>query len=107
MRNITYIARGVVLGNYWGGGRGYYKAEELRSNNLEELREEIGKKVDDGSLDSGMGYESLIGACMSITTREEKEIEGKTFINEESDIEFFDIDNKYQEEIIEILFEMI
>jgi len=44
---------------------------------------------------------------MSITTREEKEIEGKTFINEESDIEFFDIDNKYQEEIIEILFEMI
>jgi len=40
MRNITYIARGVVLGNYWGGGRGYYKAEELRSNNLEELREE-------------------------------------------------------------------
>jgi hypothetical protein len=41
--------------------------------------------LSDGSLDSGMGYESLIGAILNVEIKTEVLIEGKKFINREYD----------------------
>jgi hypothetical protein len=84
-----YIATGLVLGNYWGGGKGSYKAERKTNNNLNELRKEINDSIDSGSLDSGMGYESLIGARMEIEEITEVEIEDKIFSHSEYSVEYF------------------
>lgn len=76
---IKYKASGMVLGNFWGGGSGGYRAETLTDNSLDSLKARIDNMVKDGSLDSGMGYESLIGALMEIETIDNREIDGKNF----------------------------
>ena len=53
---ITYRATGIVLGNCWGGGTCDYAAHEINANSLRELRDEIKKQLDNGSLDGGMGF---------------------------------------------------
>ena len=63
---VTYKSTGIVLGNYWGGGQGSYEARSFNSDSLGELIELNQKALDNGSLDSGMGYESLIGALLLI-----------------------------------------
>lgn len=60
-------AEGVVYGEYWGGGRGFYTARSVQANNFEELSKIILKYLDDGGLDSGMGYQELIVAPMQVT----------------------------------------
>lgn len=86
---VKYKASGIVLGNYWGGGKGGYKAERVFADTKEELIDKINEGIKDGSLDSGMGYESLIGAIMDITTITTIIYQGKKFKNEETDIEVF------------------
>ena len=84
----TYKSNGVVLGNYWGGGQGSYKATTLHSNiSKEDLIEQNKKALDSGALDSGMGYESLIGALITIEIITTIEINNKIFTN----IEYEDI----------------
>ena len=96
----TYKASGMVLGNYWGGGSGSYPAKRLSSDSLTELRKQIISGIKDGSLDSGMGYESLIGAIMYIETIETREIDGKTFIATEQETQFFGDMTEEQEEFL-------
>lgn len=84
-QTITYKASGIVLGNYWGGGQGSYAAETLTADTLLELEQQILDGIKDGSLDSGMGYESLIGALMNIETIETRVIDDKTFIATENE----------------------
>lgn len=86
MERVKYKSRGLVYGNYWGGGKGAYKARYLEADTKEELIEEANKGLD-GSLDSGMGYESLIGAMLEICKITTIEIDGREFINEEYEIE--------------------
>ena len=86
---ITYKATGIVLGNYWGGGSGGYKAEMLTANTLKELEQQILAGIADGSLDSGMGYESLIGAVMDIETIDTREIDSKIFVAIEQETECY------------------
>ncbi len=94
----TYVAKGRVLGNYWGGGKGSYKAKQFVSKiSKQDLIEIVNKALKDGSLDSGMGYESLIGACLDITITSSITIEGKTFHSEE--IEELNIGNMTEDEI--------
>lgn len=64
----SYRCHGFVLGNSWGGGEGAYPAEELIADTLPGIESKIEAGVDDGSLDSGMGFEKLIGALMIIET---------------------------------------
>lgn len=59
---------GFVYGNYWGGGEGAYAATIMESKTYEEAIEKANKALADGSLDSGMGFESLIGAALRVTT---------------------------------------
>ena len=82
-----YTSTGLVYGNYWGGGKGGYSARKLQANTKEELIELAKKGIEDGSLDSGMGYESLIGCMLEITVHETVEIDGKEFVHK---TEFFE-----------------
>jgi len=77
----TYRSSGLVYGNYWGGGEGAYPAENGYSTNLKELKEDIKNGIKDGSLDSGMGYESLKGAVMKIETIRSEVIKGREYTN--------------------------
>jgi hypothetical protein len=62
-----YNATGIVLGNFWGGGKGTYPSEKLTNyDSIEKLLEVAKKMLKKGSLDSGMGFESLIGAGLII-----------------------------------------
>ena len=88
MTTVRYKANGVVLGNLWGGGTGAYPATHLESPSKEKLIEIANKALADRSLDSGHGFESLKGALLRITTVSTIEVEGKTYKNEETVLEF-------------------
>ena len=63
-----YEAKGFVVGNLWGGGYGYYPAEKFKNSKKKQLMIDIDLAFRNGTLDSGMGFESLIGAIMEITS---------------------------------------
>jgi hypothetical protein len=84
---VKYRSTGLVFGNFWGGGRGTYPAVKLSADTKEELIKKATEGLD-GSLDSGMGYESLIGAILDITKITSITYGGKTFTNEEVEVEF-------------------
>lgn len=86
---ITYHSRGKVFGNFWGGGAGSYPVKQFTSVVSKEDLIEVNKKaLSDGSLDSGMGYESLIGAIIYIDIVTIILHENKPFTNKETDIVF-------------------
>ena len=86
-KTISFSSTGLVFGNYWGGGRGAYSAKPLRAETESELIQQA-KKGLDGSLDAGMGYESLIGALLKITKTTTVVIDRKKFVNTEERITF-------------------
>ena len=87
MKTVKYIATGLVYGNYWGGGKGAYASRILKSDTKEDIIEQATKGLD-GSLDGGMGYESLIGALLNIACITTVIIDGKEFENIEYELEF-------------------
>jgi hypothetical protein len=70
------IAKGKVVGNCWGGGVCGYASETVTATTLKELDDKIREGIKTGSLDGGMGFESLIGAIMYIETTETIELNG-------------------------------
>lgn len=84
----TYHSTGFVLGNYWGGGQGSYPCTYFESDNLDDLIEQNKLALQNGKLDSGMGYESLIGAKLIITTVSTIIYEGILYTNYETDEQF-------------------
>lgn len=82
-KKITYTAKGTVLGNLWGGGKGAYPTTVITGDSMEEVIEKAEKALNDGSLDSGMGYESLIGAVLDVEVKTRINIEDKPFFNRE------------------------
>jgi DNA invertase Pin-like site-specific DNA recombinase len=107
METIKFTSTGLVHGNYWGGGKGAYKAEKLSADTKEELIEKATKMLEDGSLDGGMGYESLIGALLSITKTTSIIHNGKPFTNEETEFEFIgELTEEDQDFLIECEFSM-
>jgi len=93
---ISYKSNGLVLGNYWGGGIGAYKARDIEAPTQEELLTKANQMLEDGSLDDGMGYESLIGAILIITETKNTDIDGEDFSHDNSEIVF--IGNLTEEE---------
>lgn len=59
-------ATGYVYGKYWGGGEGAYKAEKLSFETREELVKYLTDLKDFGQLDSGMGYQEVIGGIYAV-----------------------------------------
>ena len=86
---VSYRAEGLVYGQYWGGGKGSYDSKKFSADDLQVLLDAIDASLKDGSLDSGMGYECLIGAIMEITTITTTEIQGLVFTNEQYEDHFF------------------
>ena len=102
MEKKTFESEGIVLGNYWGGGSGAYKARNYSASTLEELLKLNIEALRDGSLDSGMGYESLKGAILTITETETRVIDGRDFTHTEDTIHFIgDLDEKEQDFLLE------
>jgi hypothetical protein len=78
----SYKATGFVLGNYWGGGQGAYPTINFEADTKEALMDKANVALKDGSIDSGMGYESLIGAVLDITEVSTVEVDDESFTNE-------------------------
>ncbi len=92
-----FESRGLVYGNLWGGSQGGYEAKRLQVKTREELLEQAIKGLD-GSLDGGMGFESLIGALLEIKKITTIVVNGKTFTNEEiEDVFIGDLTEEQQE----------
>ena len=79
----TFKATGLVYGNYWGGDGGSYPSNPLKGETKESIIKQATKGIEDGSLDAGMGFESLVGALICIETIETIEINGKDFSHRE------------------------
>jgi len=80
----SYSATGVVYGNCWGGGKCRYAATELSGfSSLRALKTEAKEMLKTGALDSGMGYESLIGALLYIRKETTITFKKKVFYNVE------------------------
>lgn len=97
----TYRSTGLVLGNYWGGGKGSYEARPLRNDDREALLKEANELLKTGGLDNGMGYESLIGALLDIEVITSIEINGKIFTNTDNEIIFIGDLTEEQKEFLE------
>lgn len=80
---FSYDSTGLVFGNFWGGGRGSYPARQLHAETLEDLVKQATDGLN-GSLDSGMGYERLLGAVLFITKKTIITMNEKPFCNKES-----------------------
>lgn len=80
-----YKLSGIVLGKLWGGNLGGYPAEKLSGNDKNKLIKIAKKMLKDGGLDSGMGFEYLKGAYLTIETIETIEKDGKDYDNSSFD----------------------
>lgn len=96
----TFKSTGLVYGNFWGGGSGAYQAKKLTGKTKEEIIEKAIEGLD-GSLDDGMGFQRLLGALLCITKISTTEINGKEFVNEESETEFVGELNEKEQDFLE------
>jgi hypothetical protein len=92
----TFVAKGLVYGFLWSGQLGAYPTKTIVANTREELLKLAGEKLTNGSLDEGMGYESLKGALLNVKEITTVKIDGKVFQNETTEQEF--IGNLTEEE---------
>jgi len=81
-KSVKFVAKGLVYGYFWGGGEGSYPTITLNGSSFDDIVKQAEDGLD-GSLDSGMGFESLIGALLNVTKIECVEIDGKDFYHEE------------------------
>lgn len=95
---IEYQANGIVLGRLWGGGLGSYRAQDYAGfKNLGDLKEVIKKDFESDALDSGFGFEKLVGARMGIDKRTVKIIDGDRYVNIKHEIFELGDMSKYDE----------
>ena len=79
---VEYSSDGFVWGNLWDYSQGGYEAKRLTASSMKEIVDKAKAMLQDGSLDGGMGYESLIGAVLLITKTEKITINKKVFTHE-------------------------
>lgn len=78
------IYSGKVYGRLWGGGEGAYDCtKEYGFKTRAALVKKAREMLKTGALDSGMGYESLIGALLVIEKVETLTVKGKQFSRSE------------------------
>ena len=99
-----YTSTGLVYGNYWGGGRGAYKAEPLSADSREQLLEKAKEGIVEGWLDKGMGFESLLGAVLNVVETEMVTKNGKEYSRSELEVELVgDLDENEQDFLLRAL----
>lgn len=77
-----FEATGFVLGFLYLGDMGAYPARKIKADTRKEILEKATDMLNDKTLDSGMGFESLKGAMIDIKCIETLTIEGKDYENE-------------------------
>lgn len=77
-----YILSGYVYGRYWGGGEGAYPCTIIKGSTKKEVEKKAVEMLKTGALDSGMGYESLIGAILDIKEVITRKIKGVEYTRE-------------------------
>lgn len=86
-RLVKVVITGFVLGNLWGsgsrGGTGAYPARMIVGDDEKNALEMAENMLQSGQLDSGMGYEHLIGALLYVERKFSITIDGKTYHREE------------------------
>ena len=98
----TFTSSGLVYGKLWGGGFGAYEARKLGGNTYKSLLKEAKDELKTGGLDSGMGFEYLKGALLTIKTTDTILIKGKEYINTDYTNEFIgDLTEKEQDFLLE------
>ena len=108
----TYKSTGLVYGYLWGGGEGAYPAENLPykgyTRELYKSKKALLKEATemlDGRLDSGMGYESLIGAMLDIEEIETIKKNSKQFTRSEFETVFIgDLTDKQKDFLESIIY---
>ena len=78
---LQYKTKGLVYGQDWGFNYGAYPSQEGCYYKYSELEEDIEKRIKDGSLDSGMGYQSLKGALIIVETVRSVVVRGRIYTN--------------------------
>jgi hypothetical protein len=83
---IEYTATGHVIGTGWGWGNHEllaYKAPNYSAETLDGLFALMKEAVNEGSIDSGFGFENVHAAYMDIVKKELCEIDGRGWAHEE------------------------
>jgi len=104
--NIVYKCEyGTVLGDMWGGGQGFYPTSKIEGNTEKEIIKNAEKMLEDGSLDSGFGFEGLNGALITISSQKIIEKDGEQFFSEKdyNDIVIGKLSEQEQERAIEVI----
>jgi len=78
----TYQLSGYVFGKLWGGGHGAYPATVITKDSKKEAIDAANEMLRDNSLDSGMGFEYLESACLSLKITDTIVINNKLYQNE-------------------------
>lgn len=102
-----YNVKGYVLGYLWGGGEGAYPSKEFTANTKRDILIKLRDGIKDGSLDSGMGYESLIGGIFNIERITTVKIDGDDYTHSDHEQVFYGKLTKKQKSFLtNVLFEM-
>ena len=98
---MIYDISGYVYGRTWEFTKGFYLSRKYHGRDLDMLKTIIEQDFKDGSLDSGYGFESLIGAVLYVTSIDTRIIDDKEFHNTQvSSYTIGELPDNY-EEIIE------
>lgn len=81
MKKTTYRTYGTCLGKLWGGGEGAYPTHIYTADDLDTLIKTVKAEVESGAIDSGMGFEKIIGTVMTIETTTTIEVDGQEYKN--------------------------
>ena len=82
MKEQEYQADGIITGLLWGGGLGFYYARKYTGfKSLDDLKETIKKDFESGAIDSGFGFEKIIGARIKIDKITIETIDDDDYVN--------------------------
>ena len=96
-----YNVTGYVLGYLWGGGEGAYPSKEFKVNTKKDILIKLRDGIENGSLDSGMGYESLIGGIFDIERITTVKIDGDDYTHSDYEQVFYGKLSKKQKSFLE------
>ena len=96
----VWKATGLVYGRNWEFTYNVYPSISFQNDSYEGLIAEANEALANESIDSGMGFESILGAMLNITCTTFIEIEENTFVNYEETIEFIGNLTEEQQEFL-------
>jgi len=88
-KKLSYVAKGYVLGIDWFGSKCAYPTKLVRGSSIEEIGAKINQMIESNVLDNGMGFQSLIGALMTIRITTEIVVDDMVFINNQYQGNFY------------------